>query len=249
MTALLDSALLPDPLGAVAAPPELAKRTVVWAVVQRGGPRLLEASIIPTMLFYTCLAWGSIGWAYAAAIAWTYGAVARRLVARQAVTGVLVLSSVGITIRTALAVGSGSTFVYFAQPIVGTVVTGLVFLGSIAVGRPLVAKLAHDFWPVTPEQAANPRVRRLLRRLTYLWAGVNLATATVTFALLVSMPLATFVALKQATGLAITGTAIAITIAAAHRTACREGMISPRRRGPVAPPAPTSTEPVLVPAA
>jgi hypothetical protein len=142
------------------------------------------------------------------------------------VSGILVLASVGITVRTAIAVGSGSTFVYFAQPIVGTVATGGVFLFSIVIGRPLIGRIAHDFWPITPEQAENPNVRSLLRGLTLLWAGVNLTTATVTFGLLLSLPLTTFVAAKQVTGLAVTITAIAVTIVWSHRTACNEGMVT-----------------------
>lgn len=220
-------------------PPELSKRTIVAAVLRRGGPRLLEASIIPSLIFYTALAWGSIGWAYLAAIAWTYGCVTRRLVGGEQVTGVLVLAAVSITIRTALAVGSGSTFVYFAQPIIGTVITGAVFLVSIALGRPLIAKLAHDFWPITPEQAEIPRVRTLMRSLTLLWAGVNLATATMTFILLMSLPLTTFVAAKQVSGLAITLTAIALTIAWSHRTAVDEGIVSATCRRRAAAPEPT----------
>ncbi len=211
-------------------PPELSKRTIVASVVRRGGPKLLEASFIPSALFYTALTLGSLGAAYVVAIGWTYSCLARRLVRRQEVTGVLVLASVGITIRTALAVASGSTFVYFAQPIIGTVITGGVFLGSIAIGRPLIAKLAHDFWPITEEQAAIPRVRRLMTGLTVLWAGVNLATASMTFLLLISLDLTTFLALKQITGLAITLTAIAITIVWSHRTACHEGIIAPSQR-------------------
>jgi hypothetical protein len=212
------------------APPELSKRTIVASVVKRGGPRLLEASFIPSALFWTALTFGSIGVAYAVAIGWTYGCLGRRLWQGAQVTGVLVLASVGITIRTALAVGSGSTFVYFAQPIIGTVITAGVFLISIALGRPLIAKLAHDFWPITPEQAEIPRVRRLMVGLTVLWAGVNLATASVTLVLLLSLDLTTFLAAKQLTGLAITITAIAITITWAHRTASAEGIIAPSRR-------------------
>jgi hypothetical protein len=217
------------------APPELRKRTIIASVARRGGPRLLEASFIPTAIFVTCLTLGSIGWAYLAAIAWTYGCLLRRWATGQPITGVLVLASVSITIRTALAVGSGSTFVYFVQPIIGTVATGTAFLVSIAMGRPLIAKLAHDFWPVTPEQADDPRVRSLMRNLTWLWAGVNFATATLTFVLLTSLPLHAFLAAKQASGLAVTLTAIAITIAWSHRTACAVGVISPsapRRRAP-----------------
>ena len=127
--------------------------------------------------------------------------------------------------RSTLAVGSGSTFVYFAQPIIGTVITGGVFLGSIAVGRPLIGKLAHDFWPITPEQAEIPRVQSLLKGLTVLWAGVNMATASVTFVLLLSLPVTAFVAAKQISGLAITISAIAVTIFWSHRTAVGEGLI------------------------
>ena len=210
--------------------PELSKRTIVASVVRRGGPRLLEASFIPSALFYTALTFGSIGVAYVVAIVWTYGCLGRRLWQGAQVTGVLVLASVGITIRTALAVGSGSTFLYFAQPVIGTVITAGVFLVSIALGRPLIAKLAHDFWPITEEQAALPRVRRLMVGLTVLWAGVNLATATTTLVLLLSLDLTTFLAAKQITGLAITISAIAVTIAWSHRTASAEGIIAPSKR-------------------
>ncbi len=211
------------------APPELSRRSIVASVVRRGGPRLVEASLLPTALFWTCLTLGSIGLAYAAAVAWTYGCVARRVVRGDAVTGVLVLAAVGITVRTALAVGSGSTFVYFAQPVVGTALTGLVFLGSIVIGRPLIGRLAHDFWPITPEQAELASVQGLMRGLTALWGGVNLLTAAVTFLLLRSLSLGTFVAAKQVTGWTITVTAVAITIAWAHRIASAEGVVAPRR--------------------
>jgi len=120
---------------------------------------------------------------------------------------------------------------YFAQPIVGTVATAGVFLLSLVVGRPLIERLAGDFWPITPEMASNPRVLSLFRGLTILWAGVNLVTAAVTFVLLLWLPLATFVAVKQASGLGITVSAIAVTIIWAHRIACREGILrAPRRR-------------------
>ena len=76
----------------------------------------------------------------------------RRVVKRQPVTGVLVLASLGITVRTALAVGSGSTFVYFAQPVIGTTLAGLVFFGSLLTGRPLIGRLAHDFWTSPPSR-------------------------------------------------------------------------------------------------
>jgi hypothetical protein len=202
------------------------------AVIRRGGPKILEASVAPAALFYVCLVFGSLGLAYAAALAWLYGSLARRLVRREPVSQVLVLSVIGITVRTTVAVASGSSFMYFAQPILGTVVTGGVFLASLVGGRPLIARLADDFWPVTPEMHQNPRIASLFRGLTVLWAGAHLATATMTLVLLLWLPMHTFVLAKQLSGWGITFSAIALTIAWSHRTACREGILTkpPGRR-------------------
>jgi uncharacterized protein DUF3159 len=217
--------LLRPPSGAAPAPPELSKRAVLRAVIRRGGPKLLEATVVPGILFYVALVSVGLGAGYVVAVAWIYGCMARRLIQRRGVPAILVLGAIGITVRTAVAVGSGSSFVYFAQPILGTVVTGGVFFASLIGGRPLIGRLASDFWPITPEMAENPRVLRLFRRLTVLWGGVNLLTASLTFALLLWLPLATFVAVKQVSGLGITACAVTLTIVWSHRTACREGMV------------------------
>jgi hypothetical protein len=208
-----------------AAPPVVSKLQVVAVVVRRGGPKVLEATLVPGVLFYTCLVWGGLGLAYLVALAWVYGCLGRRVLQRRPVSALLVLAAVGITARTAVAVWSGSAFVYFVQPVAGTVLTGGVFIASLVIGRPLIGRFAGDFWPMTPEVAQNAGVLSLFRGLTVLWAGVNLATAALTFSLLLTLPLATFVALKQLTGLAITMGAIAVTIIWSHRTACREGIV------------------------
>jgi hypothetical protein len=111
-------------------------------------------------------------------------------------------------------------------------VAGLVFLVSIAVGRPLVQALAHDFWPLTPEMLESAAVARLLRRLTFLWAGVNFACAAATFTLLVVLPLPAFVAVKQLVSWGIIGVAIAITIDRSVRTARREGYVAAKTARP-----------------
>jgi hypothetical protein len=208
--------------------PHLSKVSVWLAVARRAGPHLIEATVIPAVLFYLCLTLAGVGAAFVAALGWSYGAVARRLLWRQAIPPILILSVIGLTVRTLLAVASGSTFVYFFQPVLGTLAMAGVFLISIVVGRPLIGRLACEFWPVAPEVAARPAVKRLFRRLTVLWAGVNLATATTTLILLLCLPLATFVAVKQISGLAITAAGIASTVSLSLRTARLEGLIAAR---------------------
>jgi hypothetical protein len=123
-----------------------------------------------------------------------------------------------------VAVVSRSSFVYFFQPVLGSVAMGGVFLVSIAVGRPIIGTLAGEFWPVTPEVSARPGVLRLFRRLTLLWAGVNLASAALTTGLLLSLPLGPFLAMKQLCGLGLTAAAVCLTVSMSLRTARREGL-------------------------
>ena len=89
--------------------------------------------------------------------------------------GLLVLASLGITVRTVIYLFSNNSFVYFVQPILRTVVTSAVFALSVLVGRPLIARFAADFCPLEPEVQDRPAIQRLFRRLTYLWAAVNAA--------------------------------------------------------------------------
>jgi len=211
----------PSPIGRVHVP--ISKVSVFVAVVKRSAPRLIEASLIPTALFYCCLVVVGVGAAYAAALLWLYAAVASRLVRHQPVPPLIVLGAIGVTIKTAVSIASGSTFVYFAQPVLTSLVVGCVFLLSVALGRPMVQALALEFWPLTPEMLADPFVVRLLRRLTFLWAGVNFAVGAATLTLLVILPLPMFVAVKQPVAWTITGAGIAMTIDRAMRTARRAG--------------------------
>ncbi|MBA2281079.1 MAG: hypothetical protein H0W25_07570 [Acidimicrobiia bacterium] len=209
-------------------PAHLSKVGVFLAVFRRSGPHLIEASLIPTALFYSCLVLAGLGAAYAAALCWLYAAVVVRLVRRRPVPPLLVLGVIGITVRTAVAVASDSPFLYFAQPVAGSLIMGCVFLGSVLFGRPMVERLALEFWPLTPEMLARPAVMNLLRGLTFLWAGVNLAIGASTLSLLVWLPLPTYVALKPVATYVITGIGIAITIDLSIRLARREGFAGER---------------------
>ena len=154
----VDARARPAPLRRCGRPPSVSKFGIFLAVVRRAGPRLIEASLIPTALFYCCLVFAGIGVAYAAALIWLYSALLVRLVRSGRVSPLLILAAVGITIRTILSVAQDSSFLYFVQPVLGSVVAGVVFLGSIALGRPIVHALAHDFWPLTPEMLDCPGV-------------------------------------------------------------------------------------------
>jgi hypothetical protein len=188
---------------------------------------LLVACFIPALLFYLCLATISLWAALIAALAWCYSVSAWRMATRRQRSGLLVLTMAVLTVRTAFAFASGDTFLYFLQPAVTDVLVATVFLGSLATARPLVARLASDFFPMSADVAMRPRIRRLFWYLTLLWAMVCLGKASVTVSLLVSQSTMTFVVVKSICLLAITVLAVTATVLAALRVCRKEGLLAP----------------------
>jgi hypothetical protein len=203
-----------------------ASRPRVGAVIWHLAVSLLTASVIPAALFAACLAAMNVWAALVVALAWCYGAIGWRLATRRRMSGLLVVTVVGLTAKTAVTFASGSTYLYFIQPAVSNVVIGCVALLSLATARPFVSRLAADFYPMTDELAMRPRLQRLFWHLTLMWAMVCLAKAVITMWLYESQSLTTFVVMKSAVFLALTVVAAAVTIVAAVRVARREGLLT-----------------------
>src|SRR5690242_10571322 len=105
--------------------PVISKRRVLQMVERRALPSLIEATIIPSILFYVFLVFIGPASAMLAALVWSYGSVLRRLVGRQRIPGVLQLAVAGLTVRTIVGLASG-TFMYFLQPVATTLVLSSV---------------------------------------------------------------------------------------------------------------------------
>ena len=85
------------------------------------------------------------------------------------------------------------------------------FLISAPADRTLAQRLAADFCPLPEHILANSGIRSIFRRITLLWAFVNIVNAGVAVWLLVSQPLPTYLAARTALSLACTGSAIALS--------------------------------------
>ena len=183
------------------------------------------ANIVPSVLFYVCLVSLDVWAALIAALAWCYGAMAWRMLTRRRMSMLLLLTLVGLSVRTAIAFASGSTFLYFLQPVLNNSVVALLFLLSLATARPVVARVAADFYPMTDDIAKRPRVERLFWHLTLLWALVAICKATVTFWLLQSQSVANFVLFKDTFFLVLTALAVTVTVSASVWVARKEGLL------------------------
>jgi len=129
-------------------------------------------------------------------------------------------------VRTLIYLWSGNSFVYFVQPILRTVLTAGLFVGSAAIGRPLIARFAADFCPLTPDVQKRPGILRLFRRLTYLWAGVNALVAACSMTLLLTVPVSVFVVAAAGSAWLVTCTGVVLTVADSVTTARREGLVT-----------------------
>jgi hypothetical protein len=186
---------------------------------------LLVACVVPGTLCFLCYTFGGIWTAILAAVGWTYGALAFRALTGRRTSGLLVLTAVLMTGRTVVAVAAGSPFLYFLQPVISDGLVGAGFLLSLATARPVVARLAGDFYPMDRELAGRPRVRRLFWWLTMLWALLCLAKATLTLWLLQSASLDTLVLVKTISVPTINTLAVVATITASVVVARHEGLL------------------------
>ena len=204
-------------------------RPSLLAVVRRVSLSLLIAVVIPAVVFYAVFVavgvWAAIG----AALVWSYGAIAWRAVTRRRTSGLLILAAILLTGRTLLSAVADSTWLYFLQPVISDGAVAVLFLLSLASARPMVARLAGDFYPMDHELAARPRIRQLFRNLTLLWAVLGLAKATVTLWLLQSQTLDTFILVKSVSVTGINLAAAGATIGLAAFVARQEGLMGPAR--------------------
>ncbi|MDO9496399.1 MAG: VC0807 family protein [Nocardioides sp.] len=203
-------------------------------VIKRVSLSLLVAVAVPAVTFYGFFALFGVWTAIIAALMWTYGAIAWRALTRRRTSGLLLLTAILMTGRTALALVADSAWLYFLQPIISDGIVATAFLLSLACARPMVARLAGDFYPMDHELAMRPRIRRLFRNLTVLWAVLGLLKATMTLWLLQSQSLETFVLVKSVSMLLINTLAAFATVGLAALVARKEGLMGSTRLVPVA---------------
>jgi len=210
----------------VPAPPAIdPARPCLRTVLRRVSASLTVACAIPAAVFFTMFQLFGVWPAIAAALCWSYGAIAFRTATGRRTSGLLVLTAIVLTGRTVIALVAQSTFLYFLQPIITDGVVAATFLLSLASARPMVARLAGDFYPMDAELSLRPRLRRLFWHLTALWAFVCLAKAVAMYWALSSLSLETFVLVKSISMPAANLLAVGLTVCAAVLVARKEGLI------------------------
>lgn len=169
-------------------------------VLTHSMPNVVEGKLVPVALFLGLLEFVGMTPALIGALGWSLFALARRYLLGKRVTGLLILTTVGLGARTVAALLTGSLLIYFLQPTVTTALVGLAFVGSVLIGRPLAERLVMDFVPIDEETRSHPTLKRFFRHVSLWWAftsGINFA---ITLWLLLNQSPTTFVVVKSFLG-------------------------------------------------
>jgi intracellular septation protein A len=188
----------------IAAEPVMTVTPSPWRQVMRllGGaaPAVVVATLIPLTLFYSLSAAAGTQAGIFASLIWAYAVLALQLWRRRAMSGLLTLTAFTLTVRGVTWGINQSTFTYFAVPVVETILTGALFVGTLLIGRPLLVSLARDFIPSLAEHLVGETYRRQIRHLSCVWAAVYFGSALTSGFLLTTLSLHWFLLLHQASG-------------------------------------------------
>lgn len=178
------------------------------AVLRDNGPRLIRDAVGPVLVFY--VGWKTLGLVVGicAATALTTGTFIWER--RQGRTGIG--ASIGLTIALVQAFTgllSGSARWYFAPAVIANTLGGVVFLGSVMLGRPLAAVFATDSYPFPPEVKASAAFRRVFGRISLVWAAYLLGRGVLRILMLLYTSVEAFLVVSVATGIPLSGAIVA----------------------------------------
>ena len=202
------------------------------AILKSNGPRLVRDALGPVVVFY--LGWKTIGLVVGIVAATALTTAAFVWERRQARTGLG--ASIGLAIaivQAATGLLSGSARWYFAPAVIANTLAGVVFLGSVILGRPLAGVFASDSYPFPPEVKASATFRRVFGRISLMWAAYLLGRGVLRLVMLLYTSVEAFLVVSVATGLPLGG---AVTVWSFWYAA--RGF---RARSPAAPPARSET--------
>jgi hypothetical protein len=135
----------------------------------RGLRLLLETAVVPTLLLYGCMLTVGAFPGLVAVLVWCGVTVAVRMVTVRRVPGTLLLVLTMLAARTGIALALSSVYVFLLQPIAGSMLMAVLFIGSALVGRPITLRLAQDFVHLPDRLIGDARVRRMFDQVSLLW--------------------------------------------------------------------------------
>jgi hypothetical protein len=181
------------------------------AVVRHSWPHVIEGSVVPFAVFAVVVRTTGALPAVLAAFGWSVLALVRRLWRRHRVSGILILGTITLAVRTLVAVTSGNLALYFIPPLLTSLAVAVAFVVSASCGRPLSWRLANDLHPLPPHALHDPGAGPVFARLCWLWGGIYASKAIVNLWLYHALSLESFAMARGPVSFLLIGGGIALS--------------------------------------
>jgi hypothetical protein len=186
------------------AAPEVIEMPGWRPIVRHAATRMFLVTLLPMAVFYLTLSLFGLRAAAVVTASLYYAALITRVVRKQPVLAAALLAAGLLSLRTVVVFMTGSAFLYFIQPVIGTVAVATVFAATAIAGRPVLDRLAHDFCAFPAELSHRLRQARFFNLLSVVWAATYTINAVGTVWLLTNASLNGFILFKSILGPAIT---------------------------------------------
>jgi hypothetical protein len=209
------------------------------AIVRRAGTTVLLVSLLPMAVFYVSMAVAGVRTAVLVTVAWYYAGLLLQVMRRRPVLAAAMLGAGLLSIRAVIMFITGSAFLYFLQPVAGTIATATAIAMTSLAGRPILDRLAHEFCPFPAELSERLRRRGFFSYLSIVWSATYFVNALGTVWLLTSSSIKGFIVLKTVLSPLVTGVAIAASylvfriVVRNERVHIAWGGTAPTERAPV----------------
>jgi len=171
-------------------------RTTAWSMAESVG--------LPfgTYITVTDLVSPDAGLLAGTAVVWLL--IALRRIVSGSVTSLLMISALVLTIQTAVAISTGSMWMFLLQFPIGNLAMCVVFARTASTGKPLVAQIAEDMVAFKQPEAHHPGLHRFFQGATWFWAGLFLLLTLGMAVMMVTEPFRLFMLLSSVVTVCLT---------------------------------------------
>jgi hypothetical protein len=173
-------------------------------ILRHAAGRMFLVTLLPMAVFYATLSLFGLRTAAVVTASLYYAALLSRVMRKKPVLAAALLAAGLLSLRTVVVFCTGSAFLYFIQPVIGTVAVATLFAATAIAGRPVLDRLAHDFCTFPAELSLQLRQARFFTHLSVVWATTYTVNAVGTVWLLTNASLDGFILVKSVLGPVIT---------------------------------------------
>jgi hypothetical protein len=143
-----------------------------------------------------------------AAVLWLIAIV--RKVGTGSVPGLVTISALTMTVQAAVAIATGSVWLFLLQFPLGNLAMAVLFARTAPTRKPLVAQLSAEVVALRQPSTHHPSLNRFFRGATWLWAALFFLMTVGFSVMMVTEPVKLFLVLTTAVtiGIVVIGTVI-----------------------------------------